>query len=104
MMQFLQPSHLHNDPRVLTHSLCSATQNFLDVAVNKFGAVSSLGVASVTGEAQQWPYVTYANFHQRAATARKQSGSIFITVNPYVTHEQRDDWEAYSMSNASQWV
>ena len=49
-------------------------------------AIASLGVALIAHvedhETQEWPFVTLSSFQQRAETARKQSGAIYVHVNP----------------------
>ena len=78
---------------------------YLDIAMTKLGTVSNLGVASVSRDIdQQWPFATLSNFQQRAATARKQSGSIYVHVSPYVTDANREKWERYVVGNESRWM
>ncbi|CAB9511297.1 Receptor-type guanylate cyclase gcy [Seminavis robusta] len=76
-------------------------QTFYDIGTSKLGAVSSLGLASVSGN---WPFVIVERFQQRAAAARQQSGALLIHVNPIVTDEQRPQWESFVANASSQWI
>ena len=82
-------------------------QAFSDIVNSKLGAVSSLGVASIAhgvDHYRTWPFVTLSSFQQRSATARSQSGSLYVHMNPYVTDEDRKEWEAFVVSNDSSWM
>lgn len=48
--------------------------------------------------------MTLSSFQQRAAAARKQSGSIFFHINPLVTNATRHEWEQYAAGDDSNWI
>lgn len=63
------------------------------------GPAGSLVVALVAhgiDHTRQWPFVALSSFQQRASTAKRQSGSIFIATHPIVWREDRLAWENYT--------
>jgi hypothetical protein len=83
-------------------------ETFTDIVETKFQAVASLGVALTAHEidhsSQQWPYVTLSSFQQRVATTRKQSGALWVHLNPIVRTDQREDWENFASGESSVWM
>jgi hypothetical protein len=81
--------------------------NFQDIVEAKLAVVSSLAVALIAhgvDHTRKWPFVTISAFQQRAATARAQSGSLYVQVNPLVTLEEREEWEIYAVGPESDWM
>ena len=80
---------------------------FLDIVRDKLAVVSSLAVALIAqgvDSDQVWPYVTISSFQQRASTARAQSGTLYVQINPYVRLEQREDWELFAVGPDADWM
>ena len=48
--------------------------------------------------------VTLSSFQQRASTARKQSGALFLHINPMVEDYEKKEWEQFVVSNDSYWM
>jgi hypothetical protein len=82
-------------------------ETFLDIATSRLGTVASLGVsmtAYAIDQKEEWPFVTLSKFQRRAATARSQSGAVYLHTNPLVTDTTRTEWEKYVVGNASYWM
>ena len=72
-----------------------------------FGAMDSLAVAIVSyarATNQTWPNVTIPDFAYRAANVLELSDAFVLSTVPVVTNETRLGWEAYSGSDALDWV
>ena len=48
--------------------------------------------------------MTLSSFEQRAATARKESGAIYLHINPLVTNATRKEWEEFVVGEDSYWM
>lgn len=73
---------------------------FLGVVDIRLPAISALGVATIAhgrdhGD-QYWPFVTLSSFQERASTARRQSLSLYVHINPLVELDLREDWENFA--------
>lgn len=82
-------------------------ESFLDIVDTKLGAVSAMGVAIIAhgvDHLRSWPFVTLSSFQQRASTARKQSGALFVHINPMVHATQKEEWESFVVSEDSYWI
>jgi hypothetical protein len=80
---------------------------FIDIVDSKLAAVSSLGVAAIAhgvDHIRTWPFVTLSSFQQRSATAREQSGSLFVHINPIVTDIERLEWEKFVVGEDAYWM
>ncbi len=81
---------------------------FQEVLV-QMSAVSGIAV-SVTADTlkanstESWPFVTMSNFQERAGSARKLSGAIYVSINPIVESNKLSKWERYVQSDANYWV
>lgn len=42
-----------------------------------------------------WPFVTLSSFQQRSSTARSLSKALFVSINPFILHSEREEWEKY---------
>lgn len=51
-----------------------------------------------------WPYVTIPNFEQHAHKLKQLSNSLYLSLNPIVTTENRMQWESYVRSESSSWM
>ena len=83
-------------------------ESFMDIVDSKLGAVTSMEVAIIAhgvDHVRTWPFVTLSSFQQRASTARKQSGALYVHINPMVTEDQKDEWEVFVLGkNDSYWM
>jgi hypothetical protein len=70
--------------------------------------ITSVGVAATAfgldHNETRWPFHTMSSFQQRAATARQESGALFISINPIVTDDDRYGWEEYVARNNEKWM
>jgi len=69
-----------------------------------FFAVSLLLLAHGVDHLRDWPLVTLSSFQQRASTARKNSGALYIHINPYVNEDTRAEWEEYAAVDEDGWM
>jgi hypothetical protein len=78
--------------------------SFEEIAAQQLAAIGSLSVAATLHARSQpnttWPFVTLNDFQQRADDIRLLSNSLFVSIIPVVTEEQRPAWEAYSKNNS----
>lgn len=51
-----------------------------------------------------WPRVTIPNFEQRANNFKQLSNSLYLSINPIVTIENRMLWEDYVRTESSSWM
>jgi hypothetical protein len=72
----------------------------------KLGAIDALSVA-ITSLAVDinttWPFFNLPDFAFRAANTRELADAASIALLPFVTVENREEWEAYSIEN-DQWL
>jgi hypothetical protein len=77
--------------------------SFEEIAAQQLAAIGSLSVAATLYARSQpdttWPFVTLNDFQQRADDIRLLSNSLFVSIIPVVTEEQRPAWEEYSLNN-----
>lgn len=84
--------------------------SFRDIVEEKFGALTALSGASIAHgidhATQRWPFVTLSSFQQRADTALRNSGALYVHINPLVEGpKQRAEWENFVVNNPdSQWM
>jgi len=80
---------------------------FKDIADQKLGAISSVGVATIAhgvDHFRDWPLVTLSSFQQRSSTARSLSKALFVSLNPLVPEVSRSEWEEYVVSEDAYWI
>jgi membrane protein required for beta-lactamase induction len=80
---------------------------FDNIVDHKLAAVSSLGVALIAhgvDHIRTWPFVTLSSFQQRAATAREESGALYVQINPMVSESDRQEWEKFVVGEDSKWM
>jgi uncharacterized membrane protein len=80
---------------------------FIDIVDSKLAAVTSLGVAATAhgvDHTRTWPFVTLSSFQQRSATARDQSGSLYVHINPMVNESDRQEWEDFVVGEDASWM
>jgi hypothetical protein len=80
---------------------------FNNIVDHKLAAVSSLGVALIAhgvDHTRTWPFVTLSSFQQRAATAREESGALYVHINPMVSESDRQEWEEFVVGEDSNWM
>jgi hypothetical protein len=77
----------------------------------EMAAISGIAVATTADVLQfysnsneSWPFVTMSNFQQRAGSARRISGAIYVSINPIVQSNKLSDWERYVLSDANSWM
>ena len=71
-------------------------ETFESILTQKLDAVASLAVATTAhgvDHSREWPLVTLSVFQERSASTRKASGTLFTSIVPKVTYEQRAQWE-----------
>jgi hypothetical protein len=79
--------------------------SFTDI-VEEIGAISGLGLAASAyslDTKSEWPFVTLSNFQERARNARRNSGTLYVSINPVVDTEELDKWEEYVLSDNNSW-
>ncbi len=87
------------------NKLVDALQDVLE----EMAAISGLAVAATAetlrvNATESWPFVTLSNFQERAGSARRISGAIYVSINPIVESNQLSDWESYVLSQANSWM
>jgi hypothetical protein len=72
-------------------------------AGQKLAAIGSLSVVATSYARSQpntsWPFVTLNDLQQRAANIRELSSSLFVSIIPVISEEDRTAWEDYSVKN-----
>jgi hypothetical protein len=66
--------------------------------------MSSLGVAAIVDYTRTWPFVTLSSFQQRAATAKEESGALYVHINHMVSESDRKKWEEFVVGEDSNWM
>lgn len=51
-----------------------------------------------------WPFVTFPVFEATATRVLEQTGAEVLIVSHFVSPEQLDDWEKYTVENADKWI
>jgi hypothetical protein len=78
--------------------------SFEDIAAQQLAAIGSLSVAATLYARSQpnttWPFVTLNDFQQRADDIRLLSNSLFVSIIPVISEEDRHAWEDYSLDNS----
>ena len=78
-----------------------------DGILTQMGAISGLGIAYTAQSINynnQWPFVTLSHFQERAVNARKLSQTLYVSLNPVVTREDRKAWEEYVLGPDNYWM
>lgn len=81
-----------------TSAADKVTDAFIDIVKSRLPAVSSIGVAAIAhgvDHYRDWPFVTLSSFQQRSSTARSLSKALAVYFCPYVTDEDRKEWEEF---------
>lgn len=95
------------------YSVASAVTNSFHHMVNRIGSVSTISKAATiygidqyknSNGQQDWPFHTISHFQQRAATSRLLSGSLYMSMPPLVTDQNRMKWEEYVMGSDRKWM
>jgi hypothetical protein len=71
------------------------------------GAIDALVVSLVShanATNQTWPFVTVPDFAVRASKIRALSHAPYLVLYPYVSSQQRAEWEVYSAQHGNDWV
>ena len=71
--------------------------------VNRMSVVAGLA-ATISAEADGWPFVTLSAFQRRAKNVQFTSKAIYLTLNPIVQAADLDEWESYVQSPANSWM
>jgi hypothetical protein len=74
--------------------------------LDKGGSISSLDVAYTVHSLDHndpWPFVTLTSFPERSASAKVLSGALFVSTNPFVTDDDRLQFEQYAALNEKMW-
>jgi hypothetical protein len=82
-------------------------ETFDSVVQQKISAISSLAVAIIAhgiDHSRNWPFVTLSSFQQRSSTARKLADAVFVTISPFVSDENRKEWEDFVTMEDSYWM
>jgi hypothetical protein len=80
---------------------------FEAIKTERISGLSSLGVAAIAhgiDHSKNWPFVTLSSFQERAFTMRSNSDVLQVSLHNLVTEDNRDQWEEYTVSSASQWI
>lgn len=77
-----------------------ANVDFTMEAIDSFAA-NVLSYARGTN--QTWPYVTIPDFAVRSGKLLSLSSAFYVNTYPFVTGEQREEWEAYAATH-NQWI
>ena len=51
----------------------------------------------------EWPQVSFPHFDVRARQAMKTAGADFVAFAPFVSEDERQAWEEYSVAN-TEWI
>jgi hypothetical protein len=77
--------------------------SFEDIAGQELAAIGSLSVAATLYARSQpnvtWPFITLNDFQQRADDIRHLSNSLFLSIVPVISEEDRPAWEDYAVKN-----
>ena len=77
--------------------------SFHDSVARQIGAIDALSV-SITAYALesnlQFPFVTIPSFEISGSITRVLAGGLFVMWMPYVTEENRDEWEAFTRQHS----
>ena len=81
----------------------------LQQVLAEMAAISGIAVAATADALQynsneSWPFVTMTNFQERAGSAKRISGAIYVSINPIIQSNQLSDWESYVLSDANSWM
>ena len=81
----------------------------LQEVLAEMAAISGIAVAATadalqTNATETWPFVTLTHFQERAGSARRMSGALYLSINPLVQSNQLSDWEQYVLSDANYWM
>jgi hypothetical protein len=80
---------------------------FEAIKTERVSGLSALGVAAIAhgiDHSKNWPFVTLSSFQERAFTMRSNSDILQVSLHSLVTEDNRDQWEEYAVSNASEWI
>jgi hypothetical protein len=80
---------------------------FEAIKTERISSLSSLGVAAIAhgiDHSRNWPFLTLSSFQERASTMRSNSNVLQVSLHNLVTEDDRDEWEEYAVSSASQWI
>jgi len=66
-------------------------------------AVAGLA-ATVSADAEAWPFVTLDSFQMRARNVEFLSGAHYIALNPIVKAADLSAWESYVASPVNRWM
>ena len=78
-----------------------------DGILTQMGAISGLGIGYTARSIDyndQWPFVTLSHFQERAGNARTLSQTLYVSLNPVVTREDRQAWEEYVLGPDNYWM
>ena len=71
-------------------------------------AVSGIGVIATSyaeERQQEWPFVALNSaFHEKTNNARALSGALYLSMNPLVEADEREEWEKFVLGNSSDWM
>ena len=66
-------------------------------------AVAGLA-ATISAEAETWPFVTLDDFQMRARNVEFLSGAHYVALNPIVKATDLAAWESYVASSVNSWM
>jgi hypothetical protein len=76
--------------------------------VQQMGSISSIGMAATIYSLDRpdfrFPFMALSSFSERTSTAKALSGTLLVSLDPLVTDEDREKYEAYSTKNGKIWM
>lgn len=91
-----EESSLDSDFNELSHRLFSGVHANTQLRVQTMDMLGLSLTSSAISTNQTFPFVTFADFEARATAARAICKSDSIGLYPYVTNENRKNWEKYT--------
>jgi hypothetical protein len=78
---------------------------------DKFGVLSTIAIGatiinSVARNTNEtgWPFIAIPAYEHRASLVLELAASLSISIHPYVTDENRDQYEKYSVGPDKSWM
>jgi hypothetical protein len=73
--------------------------------VSNAATISAYDQSRFSPSNRSWPFVTLTAFEKQTSVARLLSGALYISLDPLVTNDERDDWEVYVTKDENkQWM
>lgn len=86
-----------------SHKVLEAIGSSLDKTFGLFDSVAVAFVSFARATNQKWPFVTMPDFALRMSKLLPLTDAVNINILPLVTSQNREAWEAYSLTN-EHWI